>query len=77
MAEGELASASGGTTTDDVGNSAVAGGTKSVRSTATKVRTRGGVRTMKMYSLTEGELGELSALRWGATVAFSLTTACF
>lgn len=32
---------------------------------------------MKMYSLTEGELGELSALRWGATVAFSLTTGCF
>lgn len=41
MAEGELASASGGTTTDDVGNSAVAGGTKSVQSTATKVRTQG------------------------------------
>jgi hypothetical protein len=49
---------------------------KSPRSTATKVRTRGGVRTMKMYSLTEGELGELSALRWGATIAFSTATAC-
>ena len=76
MAEGALAPTSGGKTTEDVGTGAVAGGTKSRRSTATKVQTRGGVRAMKMYSLTEGELGELSALRWEATVAFSLTTAC-
>lgn len=66
----------GTATTDDVGKGAVAGGIKSLRSTATKVRTRGGVRTMKMYSLIEGELGELSALRWGATIAFSTATAC-
>ncbi|MBV2147791.1 hypothetical protein KRZ98_05745 [Sphingobium sp. AS12] len=31
---------------------------------------------MKMYSLTEGELGELAQLQGGATVAFSASSAC-
>ena len=41
------------------------------RSSAVKVRTRGGVRTMKMYSITEGELGELAALKTFSTLSFS------
>lgn len=32
---------------------------------------------MKMYSLTEGELGELSLLQGGATICFSLASAAF
>jgi len=31
---------------------------------------------MKMYSLTEGELGELAQLQGGATVAFAFASAC-
>lgn len=76
MSETELSPSVGGNTSESPEKGAVAGGSKSRRSTATKVTTRGGVRTMKMYSLTEGELGELSALRWGSTVAFSFATAC-
>jgi hypothetical protein len=47
------------------------------RSTGTKIRLRGGVRTMKSYILTEGDLQLLGGLRTAATVCFSLATLAF
>lgn len=45
------------------------------RSTGTKIRSRGGVRTMKTYILTEDELTSLGQLRFAATAAFAVGSA--
>jgi len=58
------------------GKAAGGSGDKPKRSTAAKVRTLGGVRTMKMYSLTEGEIEGLAQIQTGAAVSYSFASAC-